>query len=201
MGGDAVRGCGLPLHSGFNPRPYMGGDPPRTRTSASRRWFQSTPLHGGRRTELEQIPHCHVFQSTPLHGGRPLLGVTSVASICFNPRPYMGGDAVSLSQYLRRGVSIHAPTWGAPFGSEHTTAGIVVSIHAPTWGATIYVTTSLIRGRYESISANHPLYTFMQLGQIVCFPLCPSLSTGANPYKNMYHILFALYDDSLIHIV
>ncbi len=54
--------------------------------------FQSTPPHGGRRSFLVPPRPGQPFQSTPPHGGRHGAG-------CDRP--------------LRRGVSIHAPAWGA----------------------------------------------------------------------------------------
>src|SRR5690606_35673289 len=84
------------------------------------------------------LPSSRVFQSTPPRGGR-------------RPRVRRGGSG--------RGVSIHAPAWGATMrsgprpvrvasfnprprvGGDATSANgvmvvISVSIHAPAWGAT-----------------------------------------------------------------
>ena len=37
---------------------------------------------------------------------------------------------------LHKGVSIHAPTWGATMPANDCLSSLTVSIHAPTWGAT-----------------------------------------------------------------
>ena len=35
-----------------------------------------------------------------------------------------------------RGISIHAPAWGATAALQKHTLGAIISIHAPAWGAT-----------------------------------------------------------------
>ena len=76
----------------------------------------------------------------------------------FNPRTRVGCDRDNPQSVCRRGISIHAPAWGAtidfnpysyqavfqsthPRGVRHFTissisAGKDISIHAPAWGAT-----------------------------------------------------------------
>ncbi len=55
-----------------------------------------------------------MFQSTPPHGGRRQPRPEGEGGKCFNPRPRMGGDALTLICVLCPDrVSIHAPAWGA----------------------------------------------------------------------------------------
>ncbi len=101
-------------HSGFNPRPRVGGDDPSLCVVYADMRFQSTPPRGGRRvvrvlqyadqrvsihapawgatSSCHAIPVSASFQSTPPRGGR-----RHRLRLC-------GADAV---------VSIHAPAWGA----------------------------------------------------------------------------------------
>ena len=54
----------------------------------------------------------------------------------FNPRSRVGSDPGPASRLLARGISIHAPVWGA---TPPAPAGLclpMISIHAPVWGAT-----------------------------------------------------------------
>ncbi len=100
----------------FNPRPRVGGDA-RVRVHRCRHivsihapawgatvsyryyfsvtWFQSTPPRGGRPTSRMTRATCGQFQSTPPRGGR---------RHCARHRQHV------------RGVSIHAPAWGATGG-------------------------------------------------------------------------------------
>ncbi len=88
---------GLPIRmmpsSCFNPRPRMGGDPPKENHMEPDELFQSTPPHGGRHRSDQCLDRCRTvsihapawgattnhatptkeaswFQSTPPHGGR-----------------------------------------------------------------------------------------------------------------------------------
>ncbi len=92
-------------------------------------------------------------------GGDLSLDPMGCCAISFNPRPRMGGDSgarprrTSAPQFQstppyggrrsrpegpggRRGVSIHAPVWGATFPRPSSFSWDTVSIHAPVWGAT-----------------------------------------------------------------
>ena len=54
----------------------------------------------------------------------------------FNPRSRMGSDPSSKPLVIAKGISIHAPAWGA---TEDTCSAVPrgkISIHAPAWGAT-----------------------------------------------------------------
>jgi len=56
---------------------------------------------------------------------------------CFNPRARVGRDGRSyLLLIVNRGVSIHAPAWGATLRRLQILSAGSVSIHAPAWGAT-----------------------------------------------------------------
>ncbi len=50
----------------------------------------------------------------------------------------MGCDEGSYEEGNQRGVSIHAPAWGATNVNNTNWAAYDVSIHAPAWGATTY---------------------------------------------------------------
>ena len=58
--------------------------------------------------------------------------------VCFNPRPRVGGDIMSMLQQVIFVVSIHAPAWGATGTPDFGPAPNQVSIHAPAWGATYF---------------------------------------------------------------
>ena len=109
------------------------------------------------------------FQSTHPRGVRPISGDILMSFRCFNPRTQVGRDlnhAKTSESYTRfnprthvgcdkrrremqrrRGVSIHAPTWGATKEINKGNLFEPVSIHAPTWGAT-YRTLRLRKGRW-----------------------------------------------------
>src|SRR5437763_1406956 len=75
--------------------------------------FQSTPPHGGRRTNATDVSKFCTFQSTPPRGGR--LSPLSLRSMghSFNPRPRAGGDVALAIEHPGQVVSIHAPARGA----------------------------------------------------------------------------------------
>ena len=77
-----------------------------------------------------------MFQSTPPHGGRRNRGIGKRQTICFNPRPRMGGDHQHRRKQCPEVVSIHAPAWGATIHADGQCRDGLVSIHAPAWGAT-----------------------------------------------------------------
>ena len=54
-----------------------------------------------------------LFRSTPPCGGRRPPGLGRARSLCFDPRPRVGGDKPGKAVTLPRRVSIHAPVWGA----------------------------------------------------------------------------------------
>ena len=56
---------------------------------------------------------------------------------------------------LGRGISIHAPTWGATTRSTSHLAAASISIHAPTWGATALATSKRLLG---AISIHAPTW-------------------------------------------
>ena len=76
------------------------------------------------------------FQFTLPHGERR--GIPSEPGMegCFNSRSRMGSDQGVLEAGCDRGVSIHAPAWGATAPNHPQTEPAGVSIHAPAWGAT-----------------------------------------------------------------
>jgi len=100
----------------FQSTPPHGGRPKKRETTTEESKFQSTPPHGGRRVKSAIHMALNVmFQSTPPHGGRqhkvwrirwlylvsihaPAWGATRrrqrgiAETVCFNPRPRMGGD-------------------------------------------------------------------------------------------------------------
>ena len=64
----------------------------------------------------------------------------------FNPRTHMGCDCPHhFASISIRGISIHAPTWGATVYGFQAKLTITISIHAPTWGATDAVRVVVVR--------------------------------------------------------
>ena len=55
----------------------------------------------------------------------------------FNPRTRMGCDDYSTAGAVKKGISIHAPAWGATGGRGTARQKRIISIHAPAWGATV----------------------------------------------------------------
>ena len=102
----------------FNPRPRMGGDPPRLLWQSISRVSIHAPAWGA--TYLRRLLlRLKVFQSTPPHGGRPYDVQSESPFTSFNPRPRMGGDIVK-PLFMHEGipVSIHAPAWGATYSED-----------------------------------------------------------------------------------
>ena len=76
------------------------------------------------------------FQSTLPCGERRVKKSLRICGQNFNPRSRVGSDVQSYIRRKHRGISIHAPVWGATLiylFSRHT---VIISIHAPVWGAT-----------------------------------------------------------------
>ena len=65
--------------------------------------------------------------------GRVTEGVGTCISI---HAPTWGATFGSEIDYQRKIISIHAPTWGATYTIKHVCGHEEISIHAPTWGAT-----------------------------------------------------------------
>ncbi len=85
----------------------------------------------------------YAFQSTRPRGARLDVGSVDVVTRRFNPRARVGRDALLRSVGHGRGVSIHAPAWGATDQwRSHRRRRTRVSIHAPAWGATADVSAS-----------------------------------------------------------
>ena len=107
---------------------------------------------------------CFIWQPKPCFNPRTRVGCDRLAHRCkllvqrFNPRTRVGCDCLTLpmlgawtfqsthpcgvrlagdiDQLKGAWVSIHAPVWGATFGSPFPCKRYCVSIHAPVWGAT-----------------------------------------------------------------
>ena len=158
-------GCDDMLHRFFDDRdisihaPQWGATRPSGRWSTSRR-FQSTHPSGvrldldapaldpenfnprtpvgcdGGQNLLQNLPT--LFQSTHPSGVRLTeCGMMNI-STDFNPRTPVGCDPRGTRHHRRdRGISIHAPQWGATRVLALHKLNIEISIHAPQWGATI----------------------------------------------------------------
>ncbi len=96
----------------FNPRPYVRGDKVLLFKLPLLPLFQSTPLREGRQSADKRVSRAEVVSiHAPTRGATWRWRCDKVPRGCFNPRPYVRGDA-------RRGglsdrganVSIHAPT-------------------------------------------------------------------------------------------
>ena len=135
---------------------------------ARRRWRSSVPglqvsIHApawGATLVRLSVDSRRMFQSTRPRGARRVAGRRESLSrrlVCFNPRARVGRDVEVDAAMPYRGVSIHAPAWGAtaadapvqsgctfqstrPRGARRASASTrsagAVSIHAPAWGAT-----------------------------------------------------------------
>ena len=92
----------------------MGGDVKNPLSGPFLITFQSTPPHGGRPREL-YIPTKGVYVSihAPAWGATSAGWIITFRSVCFNPRPRMGGDRDVGTLTKIDSVSIHAPAWGA----------------------------------------------------------------------------------------
>ena len=100
-------------HTGFNPRPRMGGD------------GGCKPYSGGRRVSIH----------APAWGATPLTSSATHSSFSFNPRPRMGGDSRMVSEGAGGTFQSTPPHGGRPLEVMSEEENIV-SIHAPAWGAT-----------------------------------------------------------------
>ena len=117
----ATRWCPSRRRTGrnFNPRTPVGCDPVGYVLSHSMGIFQSTHPSGVR---------------------QPCALIHLTAISYFNPRTPVGCDQEGLPPQDRRGISIHAPQWGATsHPRRHVRHGAHISIHAPQWGATVGV--------------------------------------------------------------
>ncbi len=100
--------------TGFNPRPRVGGD---TTCLVSR---------------LQGVS----FNPRPRVGGDEFAPDIATPMPSFNPRPRVGGDQYIFNGGKCKGVSTHAPAWGATVPELVCPLDLPVSTHAPAWGAT-----------------------------------------------------------------
>ena len=136
--------------------------------------FQSTPPHGGRHQQRQKYQYqasvsIHApawgatfinmstgfliisFQSTPPHGGRLQIIFDGDIDTLFQSTPPHGGRQGQFTvPIFLKGVSIHAPAWGATETSRIDKSLLTVSIHAPAWGATIPNINTLKGGMFQS---------------------------------------------------
>ena len=124
---------------GFNPRPRMGGDTGRRHHPLSPPVSIHAPAWGATLKVRFYIDDKEVFQSTPPHGGATVYVPTlHPVRSCFNPRPRMGGDSLRSYPSTRHIVFQSTPPHGGRLNSNTFIKHIKgVSIHAPAWGATV----------------------------------------------------------------
>ena len=160
----------------FNPRTRMGCDRGGKRVCPG--WLVSihAPAWGA------TVYAVHKNMMFPCFNPRTRMGCDSTTlmllllMLSFNPRTRMGCDLSNKNSFTAKaGVSIHAPAWGATYGTKNQensslfqsthphgvrhvpTLGrlgkINVSIHAPAWGATEFVHDDDRRALFQS---THP---------------------------------------------
>ena len=145
----------LIIRSSFNPRARVGRDT----TRPGRSLMSSVSIHApawGATDALTTTNAAALFQSTRPRGAR-LMGITSLdVDAWFQSTRPRGARPWLLSRLDKlRGVSIHAPAWGATSPSPSPSSSESVSIHAPAWGATSFTTSS--RTSY-SVSIHAPAW-------------------------------------------
>ena len=127
------------LGTGFNPRARMGRDFIMIdRVMEPSPGFNPRARMGRDNVALRTFADLIKFQSTRPHGARLTHDVINIALIGFNPRARMGRDLGEGLGKTMAVVSIHAPAWGATFGTVLIFYSVCVSIHAPAWGATLF---------------------------------------------------------------
>ncbi len=114
----------------------MGGDTESKRMKELTR-FQSTPPHGGRRPPffcLLRFTQC--FNPRPRMGGDAISMLLFCGFMGFNPRPRMGGDFFHFFYFFYQVFQSTPPHGGRQHILPYGEYGNTVSIHAPAWGAT-----------------------------------------------------------------
>ena len=98
---------------GFNPRAHVGRDQKTDAELEQDIEFQSTRPRGAR--PKRSFLHCSITGFNPrAHVGRDYAPLTGHGtSFSFNPRAHVGRDLRLHHPRVCKGVSIHAPTWGA----------------------------------------------------------------------------------------
>ena len=128
---------------------------------STRRWIMIS-IHApawGATGQQQRLNAMWEFQSTLPHGERPIIRLNPFRRIDFNPRSRMGSDlfchfAACIGKGFQstlphgerhhpqghvralRGISIHAPAWGATGSEADVLRADLISIHAPAWGTT-----------------------------------------------------------------
>ena len=142
----------------FNPRAHVGRDLTKEYLSSSIKKFQSTRPRGARHVVVLRDTYSVLFQSTRPRGARLLFYPDVQLFKKFQSTRPRGARHNGFNKYepsfqfqstrprgarqslpdvpSQRGVSIHAPTWGATLLHMQPNKRMCVSIHAPTWGAT-----------------------------------------------------------------
>ena len=110
----------------FNPRSRVGSDTINPAAVINNSSFNPRSRVGSDLASYDRGKIIHAFQSTLPRGERHYAGCPRGA---------------------HRGVSIHAPAWGATLSSCDSEPQISVSIHAPAWGATQLSPRRLFRSR------------------------------------------------------
>ncbi len=76
--------------------------------------FLSTPPRGERRAFIVSLSEVTIFLSTPPRGERRAFNASFTSSLVFLSTPPRGERPfVLLRQDTHKGISIHAPAWGA----------------------------------------------------------------------------------------
>ena len=97
----------------FNPRTRMGCDSPRKSYQCHCWYFNPRTRMGCDQCLRACETTKRRFQSTHPHGVRRRAGRKNRDMSDFNPRTRMGCDRVVPFIRCRKGISIHAPAWGA----------------------------------------------------------------------------------------
>ena len=139
VGSDQRRRQDLRQQPRFNSRSRVGSDKGERCANTSTRSFNSrsrvgsdlvegvgdfhelrvsihAPAWGATSNELREAILVQAFQFTLPRGERPRMAPRREGLQRFNSRSRVGSDTLIFPPLLRRGVSIHAPAWGATWG-------------------------------------------------------------------------------------
>ena len=153
MGCDCSPARWLGVCEGFNPRTRVGCDNSSPNAATPLSVFQSTHPRGVRQLRWGFGCQSGSFNPRTRVGCDCPLGATATNPCCFNPRTRVGCDRRQQISVPTKGVSIHAPAWGATQGRVWHGHQTYVSIHAPAWGATSHPGKAETRDLFQS---THP---------------------------------------------
>ena len=148
--------------------------------------FQSTHPRGVRRSSVTSGCPASLFQSTHPRGVRPSHLLYSSRTWDFNPRTRVGCDLIcALNRFSASNFNPRTRVGCDPRRPHRPLCGRGISIHAPAWGATANIHKSTLLFVLSIYLLHKHLSIFWRLSSLLFHSACPSYNFSVRTHRGI----------------